>query len=218
MTPSDRYDTSHLPEDQYEPGSEGMVLKNLHGIISREEMQILEAEELWRTHDHLLDVVEQDQPFTVQDIYNIHKLWLGKIYPWAGKERNINMSKGGFNFAMARVVPAMMAELERNQLFRYTPCNFSDRNEIASALAEVHVELMIIHPFREGNGRIGRLLANLMALQAGLPLLDFSDWSGEKKAEYYAAVQAGMDIDYEPMTHLFLEVIEKSVQEMEEGL
>jgi len=37
----------------------------------------------------------------------------------------------------------------------------------ATALAEVHAELILIHPFREGNGRLARLLALLMALQAG---------------------------------------------------
>ena len=69
---------------------------------------------------------------------------------------------------------------------------------------------MLIHPFREGNGRLGRLLATLMALQAGLPLLDFSDWSELKREEYFAAVRAGMDINYEPMKQLFLEVMEGS--------
>lgn len=45
--------------------------------------------------------------------------------------------------------------------------------QFALALAETHAELMLIHPFRDGNGRLGRLLATLMALQAGLPVLDF---------------------------------------------
>ena len=39
--------------------------------------------------------------------------------------------------------------------------------------AAVHAEPILIHPFREGNGRCARLLATLMGLQAGLPALDF---------------------------------------------
>ncbi|TAK86063.1 MAG: hypothetical protein EPO20_09750 [Betaproteobacteria bacterium] len=35
---------------------------------------------------------------------------------------------------------------------------------MGSALAETHVELVLIHPFREGNGRIARALSTLMAL------------------------------------------------------
>ena len=210
MYPTDRYDTSGLPEDQYEPGSNRSVLKNLRGITSSEEMQIVETEELWRTQEYLLGEIEQDQRFTVNDIYEMHRIWLESVYSWAGKDRQVNISKGGFDFAMARVIPSMMTEFERKQLAVHTPCQCADINEIAQALAEVHVELMLIHPFREGNGRLGRLLATLMALQAGLPLLDFSDWSGIKRDEYFAAVRAGMDINYEPMKQLFLEVMEGS--------
>jgi len=43
MTPSDRYDTSHLPEDQYEPGSDGTVLKNLMGIKTRDDIEVFET-------------------------------------------------------------------------------------------------------------------------------------------------------------------------------
>ena len=42
------------------------------------------------------------------------------------------------------------------------------------ALAITNCELVLIHPYGEGNGRKPRLLETLMALQAGLPLLDFS--------------------------------------------
>ncbi|NTU97929.1 MAG: Fic family protein [Chlorobiaceae bacterium] len=33
--------------------------------------------------------------------------------------------------------------------------------------AALHLELLFIHPYREGNGRSARLVATLMALQAG---------------------------------------------------
>ena len=50
-----------------------------------------------------------------------------------------------------------------------------------------------------------------MALQAGLPLLDFSVIAQENKQEYFAAVQAGLDKNYKPMERLFAEVIERSL-------
>ena len=55
------------------------------------------------------------------------------------------------------------------------------------------------------------LLSTLMALQAGLPLLDFNLISEVKKQEYIAAVQTGLDRNYQPMQTLFLEIIEKSI-------
>lgn len=210
MPPTDRYDTSGLPEDQYEPGSGGTVLRNLLGITTREEMEVVETAALWRAQEQLLGEVEQDQSFIAQDIRDIHRNWLGSIYPWAGEYRQVNISKGGFTFAMAHTIPTLMETFEEVQLRRYTPCRFTSCEDIAQALAEVHVELMLIHPFREGNGRLGRLLATLMALQAGLPPLDFSDMAGVRKEEYFAAVQAGLDRDYGPMTRLFADVIARS--------
>jgi cell filamentation protein len=77
------------------------------------------------------------------------------------------------------------------------------------------VEFILIHPFREGNGRMGRLLASLMALQAGLPLLNFINIKGKLRAEYFAAVRAGVDSNYEPMKKIFRIVIEKTLRAYE---
>lgn len=210
MSPADRYNTSGLPEDQYQPGSNGTVMKNRLGITTRAELETAETAGLWRAQEQLLGEVEQDQAFTAQDICAMHRLWLGPLYAWAGEYRQVNLSKDDFTFAMAHTIPALMAEFERDQLKRYTPCLFGDRESIAQALAEVHVELMLIHPFREGNGRLGRLLATLMGLQAGLPLLDFSELGGGRKEEYFAAVRAGLDRDYRAMIRIFSDVIEFS--------
>jgi cell filamentation protein len=50
-----------------------------------------------------------------------------------------------------------------------------------------------------------------MALQSGLPPLNFSSIAEEKKQEYFAAVQAGLDNNYAPMERLFAEIIERSL-------
>ena len=82
------------------------------------------------------------------------------------------------------------------------------------ALAVVHTEYILIHPFREGNGRIGRVLAVLMALQAGLPPLDFGGIKGRKRLEYFVAAQAGMDRNYKPMEKVFSDVIRRTVMRL----
>jgi len=76
----------------------------------------------------------------------------------------------------------------------------------------VHAELILIHPFRDGNGRCARLLATLMGLQAGLPALDFGGIRGETKRRYIGAVHAAMDRDYRPMTATFRGVIARSLR------
>ena len=67
-----------------------------------------------------------------------------------------------------------------------------------SAIAIVQAELILIRPFREGNGRIARLLADVMALQANKPELGFSSWD-RNRDNYFLAIQAAMDRNYEPM-------------------
>ena len=58
------------------------------------------------------------------------------------------------------------------------------------ALALTHAEFVLIHPFREGNGRLVRLLNTVMALQAGLPALDYGGIAGRGKRGYIAAIHA----------------------------
>ncbi len=103
-----------------------------------------------------------------------------------------------------------MEDYSRKVLARRTPYRGA-RHEIVSGLAEAHVELVLIHPFREGNDRIARALSTLMGLQAGLPPLDFSLIAGTAKTAYFAAIQAGMDRNYEPMQKLFAETIDRTL-------
>ncbi len=74
---------------------------------------------------------------------------------------------------------------------------------------------MLVHPFREGNGRVARMLATLMALQSELPPLDFRNMIGKGKKDYIKAVQAGMERDYQPMEKIFAAVIRKTLRNRE---
>jgi len=206
-----RYDVSGLVEAQYEAGSNDMVLRNLLGIIDPDEMDRVEARALAKATDILIRKYDQEHQFTAADTCHFHKTWLGKVYEWAGRYRKTNITKDDFTFAMAAQIHKLMEQFEQSQLTQYTPCEFKNREEVVKALAEVHTELLLIHPFREGNGRVARLLSLLMALQAELPILDFSLISEHKKQEYIEAVHAGMDRNYQPMEALFSEIIEKSI-------
>ena len=206
MKKSGRYKTAHLVEDQYEPGSRGRVLRNKLGIKSIREMNRVEKDFQIKAIEKLTDMFVAGHRFKAWDICNIHKVWLGDIYEWAGKYRQVKMSKGDFSFAFPEQIPKLMTELENGPLHKYTPCNFKTREEVIKALAIVHAELVIIHPFREGNGRLSRMLATLMVLQAGLPPLNFKTMTGKGKKEYIRAVQAGMT-DYRYMEKVFEAVI-----------
>ena len=215
MRQTGKYDTSGLPEAQFEPGSRGRVLQNLLGIRKKREMDVVEANEQLRAMADLVQLYDKNHRFTADDLRTMHRTWLGSVYPWAGKYRQVNISKAGFLFAAAGQVPKLMAEFEKDVLRKHTPCIFPDSEEVISSLAIVHTELVLIHPFREGNGRLARMLALLMAFQAGLPPLDFGAIRGRKRKEYFAAVQAGLDRDYEPMKKIFSDVIRRSIRSRE---
>jgi len=82
------------------------------------------------------------------------------------------------------------------------------KGALIDALAKVHIEFILIHPFRDGNGRLSRLLAIIMALQAGQSMLNFSVMNN-KKDQYFSAIQAGLD-DYEPMKAIFRLVLHET--------
>lgn len=210
MKKSGRYDTAGLIEDQYEPGSRE-VLKNLRGITSKSEMERIETHELLRAADASIGRYTRDHVFTSEDIREMHRDWLGALYSWAGRYRQVYLAKGGFAFAAPSFIPALMDDFEKGVLKRYTPCIFDAREFVLEALAVVHTELLLIHPFREGNGRLARLLTVCMALQAGLPLLDFSGIEGTRRDDYFAAVRAGLDRNYKPMELIFSGVVSRSL-------
>ncbi|CAG0971828.1 Protein adenylyltransferase NmFic [Methylophilaceae bacterium] len=173
---------------------------------AQEAIQLSEATD-WAIHHY-----SADYRFTAADIAILHKQWLGSIYGWAGEFRQVNISKGGFAFAMAAQVPRLMHDLEQKVLATYTPCNFNDHDKVIEALTVTHCELVLIHPFREGNGRVSRLLSTLMALQAGLPLLDFTGIRGKTRQDYFMAVQASVGNNYEPMKKIFRAVVRRSLK------
>lgn len=212
MKKSNRYDTSGLIEAQFEPGSRKRVLKNLLGIKSRREMDRIEALVQLPVMEQLSGIYGKGHRFTADDVCRIHEIWLGRIYEWAGQYRRVNLSKDGFLFATASQIPRLMDEFERDSLKKYTPCRFSAVKDVARAIAVVHTELVLIHPFREGNGRVARILSALMALQAGLPSLDFRGIKGKRRKEYFAAVRAGMDKNYVPMEKVFNAVISRTLR------
>jgi cell filamentation protein len=212
VKPRDRYDVVGLEEAQWEPSSRGRVLKNRLGIRSKREMDRVEGQEQIRALEELTTLYDQDHRFTAADICGMHRIWLGPIYAWAGQYRQVNLQKEDFPFAAAGQIPKLMADFERGPLRTCTPCRPSPIEKLAEALAIVHVELVLIHPFREGNGRLARLLAVLMGLQAGMPALAFDDLLGRKRQQYFAAVRAGLDRDYQPMEGMFSAVIRRTIQ------
>jgi cell filamentation protein len=206
--------TTYSPASSTElqPGSRDRVLKNLLGIPRVREMEDAELRAYMDAERVLLRRFDSRHRFTATDVDEIHRVFLGRIYEWAGSHRQVNLSKGGFPFASAHALASLMREFERDTLAVATPCQSNDIGEVARRIATVHVELLLIHPYRDGNGRTPRLLATLMAYQAGFPGIDFSfiGSRGRMFGRYVEAIHAGLDRNYSPMQAIVLKALTRA--------
>lgn len=197
---TDRY-AVHGAQGEYQPGSNDLVLANKLGIQSVEDMDELELELLQRLYEDVLMEHLPNRALTADDLKTWHRRWLGNVFDWAGQERSVTMSKDGFPFAASAQIPRLLAEFERTCLARWTPCHDTETDALVEAIAVTHVEFILIHPFREGNGRLSRLLADVMAVQSGREPLDYSTWNADKPA-YIQAIHQGFLGNYAPMKQL----------------
>ena len=200
-----RYDAEGLEAEQ-QPGAEEGVLRNSLDLLSKKDIDDAETELLEKLYEKVLG--EPRDVLRFEDIQRWHRLWLGNLYPWAGSLRSVNMSKGGFHFAAANTLPKLIENFERDYLAKFPTLSTATDDELISYMAESHVEFILIHPFREGNGRISRLLLDVMALEAGLAPLDYQLWEDHKDF-YFRSIQAGVGGDYSHMERLIGDVLDK---------
>jgi len=188
-------------------GSRDSVLENRLGIVRAEDMDEAELVLLQKLYVSVLRDHLPPGRISTLHLKRWHRRWLGNVYDWAGQYRTVNMSKDGFPFAPASQLARLMQIFDADYLARYTPCTGMTPSRLIEAIAVIHVEFILMHPFREGNGRISRLLADVMAVQAGHEPLDYSSWE-RNRSSYVSAIQKGMDRDYKPMQHWVSQALE----------
>ena len=123
---------------------------------------------------NLLDSIEVG---TVQGLQQIHAYLFGGLYDFAGQIRQVNIAKGGFQFAMAQYLPDTLTRIEQMP------------EQTWEQIVDKYVEMNIAHPFREGNGRPTRIWLDLM-LKKHLGLC--VDWSQVDKYSYLEAMKTSV--------------------------
>ena len=186
----------------------------------REASNYLLASQL--VHDNLR--AEAGLPISVRLLCNAHRLLLDgprgvgkqpgelrRSQNWIGGTRPGNAV---FVPPPAERVPGLLADLERF---------IHDRSTGLPPLVKVglvHAHFETIHPFLDGNGRIGRLLIGALLENWGLlpqPLLSLSGFLLQHQREYYRRLAAiRIDGDWESWVSFFLEGISAAAGEAEQ--
>ena len=183
--------------DKYQAAAnESEILPNLLGLTDATAIGLVEFEGFLRADIVLTEALAPNTKFTLSYLLEMHRLALGHLYAFAGRYREVNISKGGFTFPAARFLPASMQQFERDWLHQALP---ADPPALLDRVGAVHGELLFIHPFREGNGRTARLLANLMLEQQGHERLRWERIDEAAFPRYVAAVQQSGLGNYAPM-------------------
>ncbi|HEX4768398.1 MAG TPA: Fic family protein [Lichenihabitans sp.] len=134
-------------------------------------------------HHHALEVAReiarQGRPVTEADVLRLHELVLHRSKPgvagcYAQAPRRIAGS--GVIFPSPMKIPILMADFGQTL----------ETREGWIGAAEAHFGLVSIHPFADGNGRIARLMMNLLLLRDGYPPISIGP---EQRADYLAVLE-----------------------------
>lgn len=104
----------------------------------------------------------------------IHRFLFSDLYDWAGRVRNVNISKKGTVFCPAEEIKDQAA-----RVFSY----LKEQNFLCEMAKDSLVDFFycsknMLHPFREGNGRTQRIFLSQLAQNAG-NMLNFAEIDGD---------------------------------------
>ena len=153
-----------------------MALENKFGIknsaeLARKEERISKKRAVELFENGMLEKLEAGK---FQTLCEIHKYLFDDIYDFAGKIRTVNLSKGNFRFA-----PLMYLETAIKNVDKMPQNTFDE-------IVEKYVEMNIVHPFREGNGRSMRIWLDMMLKKQ---IGQVVDWSKIEKEDYLMAME-----------------------------
>lgn len=152
------------------------VLFNKGGIIDKKEIDYFENFHFISLINELINEITPRTSITVKVINKWHQRFLGQLYTWAGKYRTVDVSKYGFRWPSYNTIPNAMNNLNRF-LISSTPITSNELEEILNIVSKIMGELLFIHPFREGNGRITKLIGVILLFQKNYPILNFTNTS-----------------------------------------
>ncbi|NBV14918.1 MAG: filamentation induced by camp protein fic [Sphingobacteriia bacterium] len=154
------------PDYTYTDPNTGL-LRNLLEISDPEVLLFVESGAVTKRLQQLNE--NQIKIRGIDSLFEIHQHLFQDIYVWAGKKRNIEISKDGKQFFPTTHFDNALRYIDQLiEEFRKIPND--DKRKLAEKLAEILDNVNYLHPFREGNGRTQREFLRLLASEKGLTL------------------------------------------------
>ena len=157
--------------------------------------------------DFVLELADASTPIGEREIREIHSLVMkGQANGDSGRYRTLDVKAAGTEY----VYPSHLKVQEMMEAFVAWLSGPPDLHPVDLA-TEAHLQFVTIHPFRDGNGRVGRLLLNLLLLRHGYPIAVLNV---SQRAEYIGAleaIQSGGTRD--PLDALVRGAVARSLQE-----
>jgi len=165
-------------------------------------------------HHGLRRLRDDDFPMSLRLLREIHGLLMqqvrgGKPALTPGEFRTSQNWIGGSNLKNARYVPPPVEEMKTalGKLEQYM--HQDDDLPVLVKCALIHYQFETIHPFTDGNGRLGRLLITFFLVCRNVldePMLYLSAYLKAHQQEYYDRLtQVRIDHNYEAWVRFFLE-------------
>ena len=169
-----------------------LVLRDGMDISGKPLRDSIEARNLGQAFDYLRELSGENIPIRETDLRHLHELVVGdspEVSPGEYRKVGVIISGSEHRPPEPLEVPSRMAEL-----VHWINSNASQNPVVLASIA--HHELVAIHPFKDGNGRVSRLLMNLLLMRAGFPI---SNLSRDKRPAYYEALSFADVGIYDPI-------------------
>lgn len=165
-----------------------------------------EDKKLLEVYDYLIDNFNISRSFGLKTVDGWHKMMFDEIFPFAGQHRTVEMTKdGGGEEAWTWRMEFMQGIPELNDLIKKTSAaEYESLEHICEDLAKLMADFLFIHPYREGNGRMSRLLNDILLAKNGFPMIGMNM---KEKEDYIRRVQEGYIQNYAPLEELIYEKV-----------
>lgn len=190
------------------------------GIIPRSKLILLEIEGIKRAWDFVLGQERKTKIFiTPEFIKKLHRVGFGWIFPEpSGKFRKIEVTVSDHIPPKYYLLPQLMdsyCQDIKERLKHLSIINQPDFvKELIDLLSWAHHRFLWIHPFKDYNGRIARLLINVILFNLNLPPIELKVETKIGRRRYVAALKKADRGDDSDLAKLIQEAIEETSREV----